>query len=163
MDASKKNEMLKRAAAIEEECNHFLKTYVSDISAEIAHRRGAAIASQFQKLLTIGHEHCAHPMVVQVLVVPLDKLKEGSVPDVPGHLRGKMVMRCFVDARDGFYRMVSASEVIAGVAIGAQPLRSSFEELTSMGIAPQEIVQGMLQVIFDTTVNAMTNMPTAQA
>ena len=114
METIKKSEMLQRAETIEEECNHFLRTYVSELSREQATRRCAAIIAQFERLLLVGHEHCTHPMNVQLAVIPVDRLKL----EVPEKMKGQLVVRIFVDTKEGFLMMVTGKEVVPGVAIG---------------------------------------------
>jgi hypothetical protein len=155
---------------IEEECKHYLHTYVSDLSDEQAKRRGASICSAFQKMLTVGHEHCQHPNIVQVLSVPIGQLTNVmETLRVPEPLKKELVLRVFMDASDGFIVAITKVEAEVGVpgmslAMGITPPRkSNFEEIILNGIKPQQLIEGFLRVIHQTSVVGMATQPPAMA
>ena len=154
-------------SSIGEECEHYLRTYVSELSDEQAIRRGESLCAAFQKMLLVGHEHCTHPITVQVLAIPLRDLKKGVI-EIPRDIQDKAVFRLFMDAHDGFSIVFTMPEIqssaTSSVAVSVMPPRqTNFAELLLNGIRPQQIIEGLLKVVHTTLCNNMATQAPASA
>jgi hypothetical protein len=164
----KQEELKKRANMLEEECNSFLETQLSGLSEEQVKRRGSTILSQFQKLLCVGHEHCDHSQAVQVVAIPVERIKSLQPP---GHLKmGPLFVRIFLDSKEGLLMTVTPEPVsikshgLEGVAMAMLPPRqTNYEEVLENGITPQELVSGVLQVLHNSAIHNSATQASARA
>ena len=161
MEPDKKKEMLQRAAVIEEECKHFLNTFVNDLSLDLAKKRSETIITQVQRLLIIGHERCTHPHNVQVLAVPVEEVKDIEVPE---GMDGKLVIRFFIDRHNGMLMLVTPKEPTDGVVVSMRaPRHTTIDEMAEFGITPQKLITGVLEVMHNTSANDIATQPAVSA
>jgi hypothetical protein len=161
---SAERKVLQKMQVIEEECQHFLETYVSELSEERAVRRGQAICSAFQKLLVVGHEHCNHELNCQVLEMPAEELQHF---EVPRGMERKLKFHLFMDYTKGFEVAIHRVEdptVELRAAMGVLPKHpTTYQEILDHGIKPRQLVEGFLRIVHQNAAQMMATQGEASA